>query len=56
MKQICMLREYSKKNNISLIHPFDDPMVIAGQGTVGLEMLESFLKLIQLLFQHLEEV
>ena len=35
-------REYSKKNDISLIHPFDDPMVIAGQGTIGLEMLESF--------------
>ena len=35
-------REYSKKNDISLIHPFDDPMVIAGQGTVGLEMLETF--------------
>ena len=34
-------REYSKKNNITLIHPFDDPMVIAGQGTIGLEMLES---------------
>ena len=35
-------REYSKKNDIALIHPFDDPKVIAGQGTVGLEMLESF--------------
>ena len=35
-------RNYSKKNDISLIHPFDDPMVIAGQGTIGLEMLESF--------------
>ncbi len=35
-------KEYSKKNNITLIHPFDDPMVIAGQGTIGLEMLESF--------------
>ena len=34
-------REYSKENNIPLIHPFDDPMVIAGQGTIGLEMLES---------------
>ena len=34
-------REYSKKNDITLIHPFDDPMVIAGQGTIGLEMLES---------------
>ena len=35
-------REYSKKYDIPLIHPFDDPMVIAGQGTIGLEMLESF--------------
>jgi threonine dehydratase len=34
-------KEYSKKNNVPLIHPFDDPMVIAGQGTIGLEMLES---------------
>ncbi|HEU0076628.1 MAG TPA: threonine ammonia-lyase, partial [Longimicrobiaceae bacterium] len=24
----------------TLIHPFDDPLVIAGQGTVGLELLE----------------
>src|SRR5207245_4891680 len=23
-----------------LIHPFDDPLVMAGQGTVGLEILE----------------
>jgi threonine dehydratase len=23
-----------------LVHPFDDPMVIAGQGTIGLELLE----------------
>src|SRR5437773_4943211 len=25
---------------ISLVHPYDDPLVMAGQGTVGLEMLE----------------
>ena len=24
----------------SLVHPFDDPLVIAGQGTIGLEILE----------------
>lgn len=24
----------------SNIHPFDDPLVIAGQGTIGLELLE----------------
>jgi len=26
----------------TLIHPFDDPDVIAGQGTIGLEVLEAF--------------
>lgn len=25
---------------LTMIHPFDDPLVIAGQGTIGLEMLE----------------
>src|ERR1700744_44894 len=26
---------------LTLIHPYDDPLVIAGQGTIGLEMLEA---------------
>ena len=30
---------YGKENNLTFIHPFDDPMVIAGQGTVALEVL-----------------
>lgn len=30
------------QNNKAFIHPFDDVKVIAGQGTVGLEILESF--------------
>ena len=34
-------REFAKKNNITLVHPFDDLDVITGQGTVGLEMLEA---------------
>ena len=34
-------REFARKNNITLVHPFDDLDVIAGQGTVGLEMLEA---------------
>ena len=34
-------REFAKNNNITLVHPFDDLDVIAGQGTVGLEMLEA---------------
>lgn len=28
-----------KKNGLSFIHPFDDPDVIAGQGTIAMEML-----------------
>ena len=35
-------RKISTKENIPLIHPFDDEDVIAGQGTVGLEMLMDF--------------
>lgn len=34
--------EDAKINNKIFIHPFDDVKVIAGQGTVGLEILESF--------------
>ena len=30
---------YGKENKLTFIHPFDDPMVIAGQGTVALEIL-----------------
>lgn len=29
-----------EKHGYTLIHPFDDPHVIAGQGTIGLELLE----------------
>lgn len=28
------------REDLTLVHPFDDPAVIAGQGTVGLELLE----------------
>ncbi len=30
----------AEAEGLTLIHPFDDPWVIAGQGTVGLELLE----------------
>ncbi len=33
-------RELAEEQNLEFIHPFDDPTVIAGQGTVALEMLE----------------
>ena len=34
------LRELQEERGLTLVHPFDDPMLIAGQGTVGLELLE----------------
>ena len=29
-----------QENDLTLIHAFDDPAIVAGQGTIGLEMLE----------------
>jgi threonine dehydratase len=34
------LAELIAETGRTLVHPFDDPLVIAGQGTVGLEILE----------------
>ncbi len=34
------LRELQDETGRTLIHPFDDPLVVAGQGTVGLEIAE----------------
>ncbi|HEX6048312.1 MAG TPA: threonine/serine dehydratase [Gemmatimonadaceae bacterium] len=31
---------YQRERGLTLVHPFDDPYVIAGQGTVGLEIVE----------------
>jgi threonine dehydratase len=31
-------RNYCKKEKTIFVHPFDDPLVIAGQGTVGMEI------------------
>ena len=33
---------YKSKHGLTMVHPFDDPYVIAGQGTNGLEILEDF--------------
>ena len=35
------MRQLMDERGLTLVHPFDDDWVIAGQGTVGLEMLES---------------
>ena len=34
-------KEFGAKNSLTFVHPFADAEVIAGQGTIGLEILES---------------
>ncbi|PAV30855.1 hydroxyectoine utilization dehydratase EutB [Virgibacillus profundi] len=34
--------ELEREQGLSVIHPFDDAYIIAGQGTIGLEILEDF--------------
>ena len=34
------MEEIQQRDGLTLLHPFADPVVIAGQGTVGLEILE----------------
>ena len=38
-------RALERERNLTFVHPFDDPVVAAGQGTVALEMLETQPKL-----------
>jgi threonine dehydratase len=33
-------RAFAEAEGLAFVHPFDDPAVIAGQGTIGLELLE----------------
>ena len=32
--------QIANEEDLTFVHPYDDPVVIAGQGTVALEMLE----------------
>ncbi len=34
-------KEIADTENLTFIHPYDDPVVITGQGTIGIEMLEA---------------
>jgi threonine dehydratase len=34
-----------KKNGMTFVHPFDDPDVIAGQGTIAMEIMKVFVML-----------
>lgn len=40
MESAVRARELAAEKGLEFIHPFDDPEVIAGQGTIALEMLE----------------
>jgi threonine dehydratase len=31
----------AREQGLTFVHPFDDPLIIAGQGTIGLEMLQA---------------
>jgi threonine dehydratase len=40
----------AKKHKLTFVHPYDDPLVIAGQGTIGLEILRQHTKPIDAIF------
>lgn len=42
--------DLATQKNMTLIHPFDDPEVIAGQGTIGMEILRQHQKPIHAIF------
>ncbi|MEM1172920.1 MAG: threonine ammonia-lyase, biosynthetic [Cyanobacteria bacterium P01_H01_bin.35] len=46
-KYACQLEE---EKGLTFIHPFDDPYVIAGQGTIGMEILRQYQKPIHAIF------
>ena len=37
---LAAARERAERDHLAFVHPFDDPEVIAGQGSLGLELLE----------------
>ncbi len=43
-------RQLEAEKGLTFIHPFDDPDVIAGQGTIGMEILRQYQKPIHAIF------
>ena len=43
-------KELESKKGLTFVHPFDDPDVIAGQGTIGMEILRQYQKPIHAVF------
>src|ERR1700730_821890 len=37
----ALAKEYGRSRGLTYIHPYDDPLIIAGQGTIALEILSS---------------
>lgn len=46
----CAAQAYANENEMIFIHPFDDPLVIAGQGTIGLEIMNDKIGKIDYIF------
>ncbi|MDA3809776.1 MAG: threonine ammonia-lyase, biosynthetic [Spirochaetaceae bacterium] len=42
--------EIMKRENLTFIHPYDDPDVIAGQGTIGMEILRRYSEIPNVVF------
>ena len=40
LEALDRMRELQESRGLTLVHPYDDPLIIAGQGTVGLEIVE----------------
>lgn len=43
-------RQLEAEKGLTFIHPFDDPLVIAGQGTIGMEILRQYQQPIHAIF------
>jgi threo-3-hydroxy-L-aspartate ammonia-lyase len=41
----AMARDVARERGLTLVHPYDEPLVMAGQGTAGLELLDEVLDL-----------
>ncbi len=49
MERIDRAEEVCREKGLTFIHPFNDPLVMAGQGTIGLEILEDMPQVEQVL-------
>ncbi|MGK7893496.1 MAG: threonine ammonia-lyase [Xenococcus sp. (in: cyanobacteria)] len=39
---IILGKQIAQERNLNIVHPYDDPKIIAGQGTIALEILEDY--------------